>query len=337
MTNPTQPSAETFFNTVNAYQRTAALKSGVELDLFTAIGDGTETVAAIAKRCKASERGIRVLCDYLTIIGLLTKSGDRYRLTPDSAVFLVKSSPVYLGGTIDFLASHDIVKNFDALTDTVRRGTVPADTSTVAGHEQGHWVQFARAMVPMMMPSAMAIADLLKIGAAGPVRILDIAAGHGLFGIVLAQRNPGAAITAVDWPGVLTVATENAAKMGVKDRLKLLPGDAFKVDYGTGYDIVLLTNFLHHFDIGTNITLLRKIAAALKPGGKLAILEFVPNDDRVSPPMPAAFSMVMLAGTPAGDAYTFSQIKAMATEAGFSGVSAHPLTPQPSTVIMATK
>jgi SAM-dependent methyltransferase len=252
-------------------------------------------------------------------------------------VFLVKTSPAYLGGTMEFLASPAIVDTYEGLTATVRRGTITPDANTVAGHEQDHWVRFARAMVPLMMPSAIAIADLLQIATAGPVRILDIAAGHGIFGIVLAQKNPRAEVTALDWPGVLTVASENAVKMGVKDRHRLLPGDAFNVEYGTGYDIALLTNFLHHYDVATCTGLLRKIATALKPGGRIAILEFVPNADRVSPPIPAAFSLSMLAGTPAGDAYTFTELKRMATSAGFTAVSSHPLPPTPATVVMATR
>jgi hypothetical protein len=135
---------------------------------------------------------------------------------------------------------------------------------------------------------------------------------------------------------VLAVASENAAKFGVQARHRTIPGDAFTVDWGTGFDLVLLTNFLHHFDIPTCTSLLRKTAAALKKGGRAVILEFVPNEDRVSPPMPAGFSLMMLAQTPSGDAYTLAQLGAMATDAGFTAVSAHPL-PSPQTVVIATK
>jgi SAM-dependent methyltransferase len=307
------------------------------LDIFTAIDDGFSAAADIATRCAASERGTRILCDYLAICGLLSKRDNRYALTPDSAMFLSKKSPAYLGTICDFLTSPHIMDNFADLSATIRRGTVATEGNTVAGHEQPHWVTFARAMTPMMMPNATGIADILNIGAAGPVKILDIAAGHGVFGIVLAQRNPRAEIVAVDWPGVLAVASENAAKMGVNDRHRTIPGDAFKVDYGTGYDIALLTNFLHHYDVPTCAILLRKVAAALKPQGRAVILDFVPNEDRVTPPMAAGFSLTMLAGTPAGDAYTLSQFKQMIAEAGFAGgVSAHSL-PTPETVVVAIK
>jgi 2-polyprenyl-3-methyl-5-hydroxy-6-metoxy-1,4-benzoquinol methylase len=331
------PSPDIVFATFFAYQRTAALKAAVDLDIFTAIDEGAATSAEIAKRCSASERGTRILCDYLTISGLLTKAGGRYALTPDSSTFLSKKSPAYLGTIGEFLVTPRIMHNFEHLAATVRRGTVAPEDNSVAGHEQEHWVTFARAMTPMMMPAAVAMAEILEIAAAGPVKILDIAAGHGVFGIVLAQRNPRAAIVAVDWPGVLAVASENAAKLGVTSRHRAVPGDAFTVDYGTDYDIALLTNFLHHYDMPTCTTLLRKVAAALKPGGRAVILEFVPNDDRITPPMAAGFSINMLAGTPAGDAYTLAQLRQMTADAGFSGgVRAHSL-PTPETVVVATK
>jgi len=336
MTTPAMPSPEVFFAETFAFQRTAAMKAAIELELFTAIDEGADSVGAIATRCAASERGIRILCDFLTVNRQLSKTGDRYQLTPESATFLSKKSQAYLGGTLGFLAAPDIVKNFDRLAETVRRGTVAPESNTVAGHEQDHWVLFARAMAPMMMPAAFGIADLLQIDSAGSQRVLDIAAGHGIFGIVLAQRNPKVEVIAVDWPAVLAVATELARKMGVGDRHRTLPGDAFKVDYGTGFDVALITNFLHHFDPPTCTSFLKKVAAALKPGGKAVFLEFVPNDDRVSPPISASFSLTMLAGTPSGDAYTFAQLKKMAIDAGYTSVSAHPL-PMPETVIVATK
>ena len=334
MTTP-HPTPDLFFDTVSAYQRTAALRAAIEVGLFTAIGDGAHTVPEIAKACQTSARGTRILCDFLTIVGFLTKTGDRYELTPDTAFFLSKRSPAYLGGTMAFLGSPEVVHNFDDLASTVRRGFIAKEDSHIAD-ENPVWETFARAMIPMMMPSAQAIAEILDVAAAGPIKVLDIAAGHGIFGIVVAQRNPRAEIVAVDWAGVLKVATENAAKMGVGARHTALPGDAFTVDWGTGFDIALMTNFLHHFDTPTCTTLLKKVAAALKPGGRVMVLEFVPNEDRVTPPMAASFAMQMLGGTPSGDAYTLAELTAMLKAAGFAAVSAHPLH-GPETVVVGTK
>ena len=166
------------------------------------------------------------------------------------------------------------------------------------------------------------------------MRICYIAAGHGLFGIEVAKQNPEARIVAIDWTAVLEVARGNAQKAGVSDRYQTLPGSAFEVDFGGPYDAVLLTNFLHHFDPATCVALLQKIRAALKPGGRACTLEFVPNEDRVSPPAPAAFSMVMLTTTPAGDAYTFSELEGMYREAGYDRIAAHALPMGAHTVVV---
>ncbi len=185
-------------------------------------------------------------------------------------------------------------------------------------------------MAPMVGPLGKVVLD----GHAGPMRVLDIAAGHGLFGIEIAKQNPEAHVTGLDWAPVLRVALDNARKAGVQDRYDMLPGSAFEVDFGGPYDAMLLTNFLHHFDQPTCVALLKKVHGALRPGGRAATLEFVPNEDRVSPPMPAAFSMTMLASTPEGDAYTLNELSSMYNQAGFGGVTAHPIPMSPHTVVM---
>jgi ubiquinone/menaquinone biosynthesis C-methylase UbiE len=333
MTTP--PSAELVFDTLFAFQRSAALKTAIELDLFTAIGEGAQTAAAIASRCEASERGVRMLCDYLSTIGLLTKSGATYQLADVAAAFLSKRSPAYLGTTARFLLRPELKGNFENLTEAVRRGGVPASGDNNVSDENPIWVEFARSMGPMMVPAAEAIADLVA-GASGSLRVLDIAAGHGLFGIKIAQRNPHAEITAVDWSPVLAVAREHAREVNVADRYRLLAGNAFAVEYPGNFDVALVTNFLHHFDQPTCIGFLRKVHAALRAGGRIVVLEFVPNADRISPPVPARFALTMLAGTPGGDAYTFAELRQQLETAGFAGVSAHSL-PTPQTLVLAHK
>jgi 2-polyprenyl-3-methyl-5-hydroxy-6-metoxy-1,4-benzoquinol methylase len=198
------------------------------------------------------------------------------------------------------------------------------------------WVKFARAMVPMITGPAQAMAKLVNQDGGG-LKVLDIAAGHGMFGITIARQNPKAEIVALDWPNVLEVAQENASQAGVSDRYSTIAGSAFDVDYGTGYDLVLLTNFLHHFDPQTNETLLRKVHAALAQGGRALALEFVPNEDRVSPRIPAAFSMMMLGSTPSGDAYTFRELERMFKAAGFANVELHQLPATPEQLVVASK
>jgi len=331
------PSPMPFFETVGAYQRTAALRTAVDLGLFTAIGPGGATASDAAQKCGAAERGVRILCDYLTIVGLLTKQDSLYNLTPDSAMFLDRNSPAYLGGTLHFLLSPTIMEGFQNLTEAVRKGgtALPGQGTVEDAHPV--WVDFARAMMPLMMMPAQLMAKSIQCDPHKKMKVLDIAAGHGIFGITLAQQNPNLEVVALDWPDVLAVATENAQRMGVADRHSTLPGSAFDVDFGSGYDLVLITNFLHHFDIPTCESLLKKVYAALVEGGRAATLDFVPNEDRISPPAAAAFSLMMLAGTPSGDAYTFSQYDSMFRNAGFKRSELHALQPSPNQLILSYK
>jgi 2-polyprenyl-3-methyl-5-hydroxy-6-metoxy-1,4-benzoquinol methylase len=327
------PSPAVVFDTLFAYQRTAALRSAIELDVFRAIGEGAGTVPAIAGRCRASERGIRILCDYLVVAGLLRKTGDRYAHTPASAMFLDPRSPASLASTARFLGNRSIIEPFDHLTDIVRSGRTALSGEGTVEDENPVWVEFAHSMAPMMAPMAGPLGVIALDGHRGPMTVLDIAAGHGLFGIEVARQNPEAKVVALDWAPVLDVASANAARAGVADRYDTLPGSAFDVDFGGPYDLILLTNFLHHFDRGTCVTLLRKVRGALTPRGRAATLEFVPAEDRVAPPMAAAFALTMLATTVAGDAYTFSELEGMHREAGFARVTAHPIPHAPHTIV----
>ncbi|HWE50691.1 MAG TPA: class I SAM-dependent methyltransferase [Bryobacteraceae bacterium] len=323
-----QPSPELVLETLSAYERTAALRAAIELDLFRAIGDGPGNVASLARQCSASPRGIRILCDFLVINGLLAKDGDRYSHTPTSGLFLDPRSPACLASISKFLGTAEIRESFDNLAEIVRTGRTMLPGDGTVEPENPVWVEFARSMAPMMAPVAPGLAKVALEGSQGAVKVLDVAAGHGLFGIAIAQQNPAAQIVALDWGPVLAVAEENAVKAGVRERFSKLPGSAFDVDYGGPYDVVLLTNFLHHFDVPTCTTLLKKVHAALKPGGRVVTLEFVPNPDRVSPPTAAGFSMIMLVSTVSGDAWTFSELEAMYKAAGLESVAAHPLGPE---------
>ena len=330
-----QPSPELFFDTVNAYQRTAVIKAAVELDVFTALGEGLKTSQELAARCSTSERGMRILCDYLVMLGFLTKEDKSYGLTADSGLFLDRQSKAYLGGALEFLLSPMLISGFDDVAAAIRKGgTVISEGGTIAP-ENPIWVKFARAMAPMMAMPADVIAKL--VGDEERLKVLDIAAGHGLFGIAVARQNANAEVIALDWPNVLEVAKENAKNAGVADRYSVIEGSALEVEYGAGYDVVLLTNFLHHFDIETCETLLRKVHASLVEGGKAVTLEFVPNEDRVSPPTAAAFSMMMLGSTPSGDAYTFSELDRMFKNAGFKSSEQHELPGSPEQLIISQK
>jgi 2-polyprenyl-3-methyl-5-hydroxy-6-metoxy-1,4-benzoquinol methylase len=330
------PNPERIFNTFNAYQQTAALKGAIELDLFTAIGEGNDTPETIAKRCQASVRGVRILCDFLVVHGLLEKQDGHYRLTRDTAVFLDRRSPAYIGSAVTFINAPEHIDSFRDVAGIVRKGgTLRQDSAVEPDHPM--WVEFARSMAPLTGRSAESIAGLIGAQSAPAWKVLDIASSHGLFGIEIAKRNPQAQIVAVDWPNVLAFGEDNARKAGVHDRYRKLPGSAFEVDFGSDYDVVLITNFLHHFDKATCQQFLGKVHRALKTGGRAVTLEFVPNEDRVSPPAAAAFSMMMLALTPGGDAYTFSEFEQMFQAAGFKRNDLKPLPLMPQHVVISYK
>lgn len=329
------PSPQLFFETINAYQRTAALKAAIDLGLFTTIGKTPATASEIAARCQCPERGIRILSDHLTILGFLTKEESRYALTPSSAVFLDQNSPAYFGDAVKFLLAPEVTEAFDDLAATIRSGRIHTSEHGTTAPDHPAWVEFARAMGSMMVPAARSAAELVTLDPSRDTRVLDISASHGAYGIAFAHRNPRAHLVALDWEAVLAIAEENAVAAGIADRFTKIVGNAFTVDLGGNYDLVLVPNFLHHFSVADCTRFLRRIHAVLRPGGRVLIVEFVPNEDRVTPPAVASFSLVMLGTTPEGDAYTFAEYQSMLADAGFRDVTLHPLPPTTESAVIA--
>jgi hypothetical protein len=326
---------QTVLDLFGAYQRTAAVKAGVELDLFSAIGEGADTTVRLAARCQAAERGIRILCDYLTVIGLLAKQDGRYTLGADAAVFLDRHSPGYVGSVVSSVAGETNLRAFAGLTEAVRRGGTALPREGTLAPEHPVWVEFARAMVPGGAFMGPLLASLLGVHAGGRMKVLDIAAGHGLYGVAVATQNPAAEVVALDWPNVLDVACEHAEAAGVAERYHRLPGSALSVDLGDDYDLVLLVHFLQDLDPEAVRSLLVKVRAALVADGRAVVLGFIPDDDRVSPPAHAAFGLAMLATTPGGDAYTVSELDRMFRDAGFDRTELCQLAPTTERVMIA--
>lgn len=275
---------------------------------------------------------MRILCDFLTVNGFLSKEGRHYRLTPSTAAFLTRSSPAWLGSVADLMASPEFLAMvLENPGSYVRKGGALGLANTAP--DNPIWVTFAKAMVPFMAPPAEALAAEVSSWTPPVRRVVDISAGHGLYGIAVGKAVPNAQITAVDWSPVLDVAAANARAAGLADRFHLQPGSAFDVDWGSDLDLVLLPSFLHHFDRDGCVALLTKARQCLSERGRVVVVEFVVNEDRVSPPFPAIFAFVMLATTPSGDAYTGRELEAMGRAAGFVRASFRPLPPTPHTFI----
>jgi hypothetical protein len=315
---PQGPTPARILETLNAFQRSAALKAAIDLDLFTHLGRGATTAEGLAVATGGDQRAVRILCDYLTVQGFLRKHENHYEAAQDAALFLDRSSPAYFGSVTEFLHSGPLIDAFRDMAQTIRQGRTQLPGSGTVETNFAGWVDFARSMVPMMRAPAAFLGSFAARLRPGPIRVLDLAAGHGLFGISVARENPAAHIVALDWEPVLEVARENAVAAGVADRHTLRPGDALQVDFEGPYQLILVTNFLHHFSRETNIALLRRLAGSLAPDGLVLTLEFIPNADRISPPMPAEFALTMLGTTAEGDAYTFEEYADMFESAGLT-------------------
>jgi hypothetical protein len=326
-------SKDPVFDIALAYQKTAALIAAVRLDIFTLIGSETKSLDDLVSRTGASRRGLRILCDYLTVIDLLKKQDSHYLLTPIARTFLDESSPFARGKIVDFVAAPEMIDLFfrDPVS-YVRNGGSTGLTNTSPDHPV--WVRFAKAMAPYAAANAKRVAAHVASFSNPPYTVLDIAAGPGLYGIEVAKVVPNALITAVDWGSVLAIAKANAAAAGVADRFRTVSGSAIELDWGCDYDLIVLSNFLHLFDFATCVSLLRKVKMSLAVDGQVLAVDFVPNEDRISPPIPAIFAFWMLATTPGGDAYTARELEQLARSAGFRGATTRPLTPAPESLII---
>jgi len=326
------PSPALIMSGLMAHQVTYALIASIELGIYTAIESGATTVAELAAACGASEKGTRVLCDYLCVHGYLSKAEGRYANTADTAVFLVKSSPAYMGSIVEFLASPELMASHADITTKVRDGGCRNRPLTDHAEEQV-WERFASSMRPVVGHSAQAVAELLGEGEQ-PWKVLDVSSSHGLFGISVAARHKNAQIYANDWPEVVVYSKASADRAGMGDRYHTIPGSAFEVDFGTEFDVVLVPNFLHHFSAEANTDFLAKCRSALKPGGRVVVVEFVVEEDRLSPGWANTFAMQMLGATPEGDCYTQSELTAMLTGAGFQDIEVHAEHQSPSRIFV---
>ncbi len=315
----TTPLPEKIFAAVKAFQRTAALKAALTLDLFTAIGAGPADVAGLAARVGANPRGVRVLADYLTMLGLLEREGERWVLTAESAAYLDRRSPSFLADAIDSAYLSDFTLDaYARLAEAVRRGATALDARGTLAPEHPYWPDFARAHAPFGRKIGPVLARVLGVADAGPMKVLDIACGHGLYGISVARANRDVQLFAQDWPDVLAAARAHAAEAGVGVRFHELVGDALSSDLGSGYDLALVVNFLPDLDTDGCVWLLTRVRAALKPNGRVAVLQLVPNESRLGPPVALTLALELLVTTPAGDTYTYAELAEMFRRAGFA-------------------
>jgi ubiquinone/menaquinone biosynthesis C-methylase UbiE len=310
----------------------AAVRNGV----FDVLDAGAKTVAEASAATGASQRGLASIMNALVGLEMLTRdSAGRYALTPESEAFLVSSKPGYLGGMMDHIPT-DLIPAWLGLSEIVRTGVPPKRVNQI---EDGSpfFAGFVTDLFAMNYASAIAAADALGIAAkTNPIRVLDLAAGSGVWGIAMAQRSPQVSVTAVDWPKVLEITRGMATRYGMADRFQFLEGDLGEVSFGTGFDVATLGHILHSEGLTRSRDLIRKTFEALAPGGTIVIAEFLVDADRRGPLPGLIFGVNMLVNTENGNTYSFEEIREWLELAGFFNVGAVPA-PGPSPLIFANK
>jgi SAM-dependent methyltransferase len=318
------------------YAMPLVIESAVTHRVFDLLDAGPKPVEQIAKENGASVRGLRMIMNVLVSMQLLSKdSQNRYSLTPESEKFLVSTKPSFQGGIFRHISTQ-LLPRWSQLREVVRTGK-PAVSVNQEKVGAEFFQQFVEDLFPMSHGAAKALGESLKLsGTTRPVRVLDLAAGSGVWGIGLAQQSPHVTVTAVDWPGVLPATRRVIDRFGLNGQFTLIAGDLLNAAFGTGYDVATLGAILHSEGEARSRDLLKKTFDALAPGGTIAVSEFLANDDRTGPPNAMIFAVNMLVNTDEGDTFTLREIKSWLEAARFTDVRTLEV-PAPSPLVLATK
>jgi len=319
-----------------AYAPPLIISAAVNNKVFDALQSGPKTLEQIKKETGGSGRGLRAIMDALVGLELLKKDRQsRYSLTPESQAFLISEKPGTLAGFFGSILPV-MASRWLQLTEIVRNGR-PAVAVNQETEGTEFFSQLVETIVPMSYPGAQRLADHLKVAnSKEQLRVIDLAAGSGIWGIALTQKSPQVSVTAVDWPGMIPTTKRITEKFGARDRFDFVEGDLLEANFGSGYDVATLGHILHSEGEQRGRQLLKKTFRALKSGGTIAIAEWLVNDNRTKPLHSLMFSVQMLVNTETGDTFSFNEIKRWLEDAGFKKVRKLEA-PGPSPLILATK
>ena len=319
----------------SAYAPPLIIGAAARNKVFDTLVGGPKTVEEVAKATGCSIRGLRAIMNALVGLDLLSKEGNKYSLTPESEAFLVSNKPGTLAGFFP-MNMRRLIPLWLKLDEIVRTGR-PAEARNQEHPGTEFFTELVENIIPASYASARALADHLKVAEAKqPIRVLDVAAGSGIWGIVLAQKSSQVQVTAVDWAGMIPTTKQVTQKFGVADRFKFIEGDIAEADFGSGYDIATLGHILHSEGQDRSRHLLKKTFGALKSGGTIAIGDWLVNDERTEPLSALIFAVTMLVNTEEGDTFSFKEIKSWLEEVGFKNARTLEA-PGPSPLILATK
>jgi ubiquinone/menaquinone biosynthesis C-methylase UbiE len=319
-----------------AYAPPLIISAGVSNQVFDSLEDGAKTPEQVAEKTGASARALRILMNALAGLNLLKKDRHgKYSLTPESAAFLLSKNPGTHAGFFGTIAPQ-IISRWLRLSDIVREGR-PAVAVNQETEGTEFFSQLVENIIPLSYPPAQKLADHLKVAKTkNDIRVLDLAAGSGIWGIALAQKSPRVRVAAVDWAGMIPTTKRITQKFGVGDRFNYVEGDILEANFGSGYDIATLGHILHSEGEDRSRQLLAKTFRALISGGTIAIAEWLVNDHRTKPLPSLMFAVQMLVNTEKGDTFSFNEIKNWLEGAGFKKVRKVEA-PGPSPLILATK
>ncbi|HTI70174.1 MAG TPA: methyltransferase [Candidatus Limnocylindria bacterium] len=335
MNTPAGPSPQRIQQFAWGYTSTLIIQAAVEHRIFDLLHVVPRTLEELVVVSGTSMRGLRALMGGLIGLELVVLQGDRYALTPESATFLVSSSPASMGAFFHH-SGRQLIPAWLKLPEAVQTGR-PAERVNAEGPGAKFFADFVESLFPMSFPVATLLGEHLGIAhAQAPLSVLDLGAGSGVWGIALAKQSSQVRIRAVDWPKVLEVTRKVANRHGLADRLTLAPGDFATADFGSGHHVATIGHILHSEGVERSKALLKKTFDALAPGGTVAIMEFLLNDDRQGPPPSLIFAINMLVNTDEGDAFSFAEISAWLLEVGFLNPRLLP-GPGVSPLVLATK
>ena len=303
-----------------SFMPSRVLTAAVQLGVFSQIANGSQNAKSIAEKVQATERGTRMLLDALTAMQLLRKSRNEYRLTDPAKRYLVRESAEYIGGV---LSDNHLWEAWGRLTDIVRTGQPHHRVEQQNKAEDFFPILIQALHVTNQQPAWRAAKILCSSAKSRSMEVLDVACGSGVWGIAIARTASKAHITAQDYPGILTITRRYVQQHGVESRYDFLPGNLREVEFDVGrYDLAILGNIVHSEGEIAAKTLFKRLSAALTPGGRVAIIDMVPNNQRTGPAFPIFFAINMLVNTSDGDTFTRAEYSTWLKQAGFGKVVA---------------
>ena len=317
---PSEWNTETLMQLHLGFAASRIVAAAVQFDVFSRIADGCRNFSEIARATGASERGMRMLLDALVAMGLVIRAGQQVELTPAAARYLVRESADYVGAVME-METDMLWEAWGKLSEAVRSGK-PLRAVNQRDAAERFFPSLIRSLHVYNREPARTMARALGAGtSARAMRVLDVGCGSAVWSIAIAEIDREARVTANDFPPVLELTREYVRREGLEHRYEFLPGNLREVDFGAQrFSLAILGNIVHSEGVDSSRELFRRLHRALVPGGRIAIIDMIPNDTRSGPYYPVMFALNMLVNTEEGGTYTLTEYSHWLDEAGFAQV-----------------